>query len=180
VVATRNSEGGSMGEFAAERVSLSKVGPRIEFPGFEGSGFGPDEWILSGPQPILSRSCPSPKLRGLQDLARSVGFRPRARALGEVGYRFNNRVHGESKLDILVGLEYVELLLHKLTRGTIPVSYLLFGLTGSVGVIVNFLLAALFGYWLRLDFRTSQLAGALITIAVNFLLNNQLTSGPRD
>jgi dolichol-phosphate mannosyltransferase len=72
-------------------------------------------------------------------------------------------------------VQYMELLLHKLTRGTIPVSYLLFGLTGSVGVIVNFLLAALFGYWLRLDFRTSQLAGALITIAVNFLLNNQLT-----
>jgi hypothetical protein len=33
----------------------------------------------------------------------------------------------------------------------IPVSYLSFGLMGSVCVFVKFLLAALFGYCLRLD-----------------------------
>ena len=95
--------------------------------------------------------------------------------VGEVGFRFRNRVHGESKLDILVGLEYLELLLHKFTRGMIPVSYLLFGLMGSVGVACNFLLAGLFSYSFHLDFRSAQFGGALITIAVNFLLNNQLT-----
>ena len=95
--------------------------------------------------------------------------------VGEVGFCFRNRVYGESKLDILVGLEYLQLLLHKLTRGTIPVSYLLFGLMGSVGAVCNFLLAALFIYSFDLSFQSAQLAGALITIAINFLLNNHLT-----
>jgi dolichol-phosphate mannosyltransferase len=84
-------------------------------------------------------------------------------------------VHGKSKLDILVGLEYLQLLLHKLTRGMVPVSYLVFGLMGSVGVCCNFLLAILFNYSFNFGFKTAQLVGALITIAVNFLLNNQLT-----
>jgi dolichol-phosphate mannosyltransferase len=175
VVATRNSEGGSMGEFPAERVNLSKMGRALSSVVSKVPVTDP----MSGFFLVRSQffhgvvrhlSCVGFKI--LLDLLASARGPVR---IGEVGYRFRNRAHGESKLDILVGLEYVELLLHKLTRGTIPVSYLLFGLTGSVGVIVNFLLAALFGYWLRLDFRTSQLAGALITISVNFLLNNQLT-----
>jgi dolichol-phosphate mannosyltransferase len=95
--------------------------------------------------------------------------------VGEVGFRFRNRIHGESKLDILVGMEYLQLLLHKLTRGMIPVSYLLFGLMGSVGVACNFLLAGLFSSAFDLSFKSAQFAGALITIAINFLLNNQLT-----
>ncbi len=90
-------------------------------------------------------------------------------------FAFGNRIHGESKLDILVGMEYLQLLLHKLTRGMIPVSYLLFGLMGSVGVVCNFLLAGLFSYSFDLSFKSAQFAGALITIAINFLLNNQLT-----
>ncbi len=95
--------------------------------------------------------------------------------VGEVGFRFRHRAYGESKLDILVGLEYLQLLLHKLTRGMIPVSYLLFGLIGSLGVVCNFLLATLFSYSFDLSFKSAQFAGALLTIAVNFLLNNQVT-----
>ncbi|HEY3839306.1 MAG TPA: GtrA family protein, partial [Bryobacteraceae bacterium] len=38
-----------------------------------------------------------------------------------------------------------------------------------------FLLAALFSYSFDLSFKSAQLAGALITIAINFLLNNRLT-----
>jgi dolichol-phosphate mannosyltransferase len=95
--------------------------------------------------------------------------------VGEVGFCFRNRVYGDSKLDVLVGLEYLQLLLHKLTRGMIPVSYLLFGLMGTVGALCNFLLAALFIYSFDLSFTSAQLAGALITIAINFLLNNHLT-----
>ena len=175
VVATRNSEGGSMGEFAAERVGLSEAGRAMSSMVCKVQVTDP----MSGFFLIRSEffhsvvhrlSCVGFKI--LLDMLSSAQGPVR---VGEVGYRFRNRIYGESKLDILVGLEYMELLLHKFTRGVIPVSYLLFGLTGSVGVLVNFLLAALFGYWLRLDFRTSQLAGALITIAVNFLLNNQLT-----
>jgi dolichol-phosphate mannosyltransferase len=175
VVATRNAEGGSMGDFAAERVGLSKAGrflssmvcPVPVSDPMSGFFVVRSEYFH---RVVHNLSCIGFKI--LVDLLASAGGPVK---VGEVGFRFRSRVNGESKLDILVALEYLQLLLHKLTRGTIPVSYLLFGLMGSVGVCCNFLLTALFSYSLHRDFKSAQLAGALITIAVNFLLNNQLT-----
>jgi dolichol-phosphate mannosyltransferase len=175
VVATRNAEGGSMGEFSADRVSLSKAGRflssmicpvHISDP-MSGFFLVRSEYFH---HVVHNLSCVGFKI--LIDLIASAGGPLR---IGEVGYRFRNRLHGESKLDILVGLEYLELLLHKLTRGMIPVSYLVFGLVGSVGVVCNFVLAAVFSYAFDLEFKSAQLAGALVTVAVNFLLHNQLT-----
>ena len=95
--------------------------------------------------------------------------------LGEVPYTFRNRAHGESKLDILVGVEYLQLLLDKLTAGIVPASYLLFGLVGSVGVVCNVILAILLVQFLHMSFNRAQILGALITIAINFFLNNEIT-----
>jgi dolichol-phosphate mannosyltransferase len=175
VIGTRNAEGGSMGEFAAERVGISKAGRLLSSAVCRTQVSDPMSGFFVVKTEFFHRvvhnlSCVGFKI--LVDLLASARGPVR---VGEVGYRFRNRIHGESKLDILVGLEYLELLLHKVTRGTIPVSYLLFGLMGSVGACVNFLLTAVFGYSFHMDFRSSQLVGALITIAVNFLLNNQLT-----
>src|SRR5580658_1546424 len=175
VVATRNAEGGSMGDFAAERVGLSKAGRFLSSMVCKMTVSDPMSGFFVVRTEYFHRvvhnlSCVGFKI--LVDLLASARGPVR---VGEVGFRFRNRVHGESKLDILVGLEYLELLLHKFTRGMIPVSYLLFGLMGAVGVVCNFLLAGLFSYSFHLDFRSAQFGGALITIAVNFLLNNQLT-----
>ena len=42
-------------------------------------------------------------------------------------------------------------------------------------MVCNLLLAALFSYSFDLSFKSAQFAGALNTIAINFLLNNELT-----
>jgi dolichol-phosphate mannosyltransferase len=175
VVATRNAEGGSMGEFAAERVGLSKAGRFLSSMVCKVPVTDPMSGFFMVRSEYFHRvvhnlSCVGFKI--LVDLLASARGPVR---FGEVGYTFRNRVYGESKLDILVALEYLELLLHKLTRGIVPVSYLLFGLMGSIGACCNFLLAALFSYSFHLEFKAAQLSGALITIAINFLLNNQLT-----
>jgi dolichol-phosphate mannosyltransferase len=93
----------------------------------------------------------------------------------EVPYTFRNRVHGESKLDIVVGLEYLQLLLDKWIHGVIPVTYLLFGVVGSIGAVANLALTTSFLDFLKLPFLQAQALGAVITIAINFLLNNQIT-----
>jgi dolichol-phosphate mannosyltransferase len=94
---------------------------------------------------------------------------------GEVPYTFRNRENGESKLDVLVGIEYLQLLLDKVTHGIVPVSYLLFGMVGSIGLVCNLLLAILLVQFSRASFKEAQFLGALITIAINFFLNNQVT-----
>lgn len=175
VIATRNAEGGSMGEFAAERVGLSKAGQFLSSMVCKVPVSDPMTGFFVVRSEYFHRVVHNLSCVGFKILVDLLASARGSVRVGEVGYRFRNRVHGESKLDILVGLEYLELLLHKLTRGMIPVSYLLFGLMGSVGVLCNLILAAFFSYSLQLEFKSAQLAGALITIAVNFLLNNQLT-----
>ena len=175
VVATRNAEGGSMGEFAAERVGLSKAGRFLSSMVCRVQISDPMSGFFVVRSEYFHRVVHNLSCIGFKILVDLLASSREPVRVGEVGFRFRNRIHGESKLDILVGMEYLQLLLHKLTRGMIPVSYLLFGLMGSVGVACNFLLAGLFSSAFDLSFKSAQFAGALITIAINFLLNNQLT-----
>lgn len=175
VVATRNAEGGSMGEFAAERVGLSKAGRMLSSAVCKVPISDPMSGFFMVRSEYFHRVAHNLSCVGFKILVDLLASSREPVRVGEVGYRFRNRVHGESKLDILVGLEYLQLLLHKATGGRIPVSYLLFGLMGSVGVVCNFLLVGLFSYSFAMTFKSAQFAGALITIAINFVLNNEVT-----
>jgi dolichol-phosphate mannosyltransferase len=95
--------------------------------------------------------------------------------LGEVPYTFRTRQHGESKLDIMVGIEYIQLLADKLTGGLIPSSFILFIMVGGIGVVVHlsvlWLLLSAFGR----TFVASQIASTITAMTANFLLNNFIT-----
>jgi dolichol-phosphate mannosyltransferase len=175
VVATRNAEGGSMGEFARERVGLSKAGRLLCAMVSKAPVSDPMSGFFALRSEYFHRVAHKLSCVGFKILVDLLASSQEPVRVGEVGFRFRSRIHGESKLDVLVGMEYLQLLLHKLTGGMIPVSYLLFGLMGSVGVVCNLLLAALFSNSFHLSFKSAQFAGALITIGINFLLNNQLT-----
>src|SRR2546429_8269786 len=54
----------------------------------------------------------------------------------EVPFTFGSRLHGESKLDSLVALDFLGLVLAKLTHHLIPLRFILFGMVGSIGLIV--------------------------------------------
>jgi dolichol-phosphate mannosyltransferase len=58
----------------------------------------------------------------------------------ELPYKFKARVHGESKLESMVALEFVHLLLEKTCGRVVPVRFLLFAIVGAVGVAVKILL----------------------------------------
>ena len=60
----------------------------------------------------------------------------------EVPYAFGSRLHGESKLDSMVALDFLGLVLAKLTNGAVSLRFLLFALVGSTGLAVH--LATLF------------------------------------
>ncbi len=93
----------------------------------------------------------------------------------EIPYAFGSRLHGESKLDSMVALDFLGLLLAKMTGDAVSLRFLLFALVGSIGLVVH--LAVLdvsfnaFGY----SFAESQLIGAVAAMTSNFLLNNFLT-----
>ena len=95
--------------------------------------------------------------------------------IAEVPYEFRARHSGESKLSALVVVQFLGLLLSKLTRGLLPTSFLLFGMVGGTGVVVH--LATLWATheFFGLEFAYAQLAATLVAMSSNFVLNNMLT-----
>jgi len=175
VVGSRNVSGGGMGEFAANRVALSNTGRKLSDAICKVAVSDPMSGFFLLTRQYFHRvvhNLSNVGFKILVDLLASARGKVR---LGEVPYTFRNREHGESKLDILVGIEYLQLLLDKATGGIVPVSYLLFGMVGSIGVVCNLLLAILLVRFSSTSFKEAQFLGALITIAINFFLNNQIT-----
>ena len=92
----------------------------------------------------------------------------------EVPFSFGARQHGESKLDSLVVLDFLGLVLAKLTGDLVSLRFLLFALVGAIGLFVHF--ATLYtSLALNVPFAEAQGVAAFVAMTGNFLLNNQLT-----
>jgi dolichol-phosphate mannosyltransferase len=96
-------------------------------------------------------------------------------AIAEVPYQFRPRQHGASKLDSLVVIDYLGLLLAKVSGDRLSVRFVLFALVGASGLLVH--LAALRGMLdlTQMHFDWAQTAAAYIAMTWNFALNNRLT-----
>jgi len=94
--------------------------------------------------------------------------------VAELPYTFRTRLYGESKLDILVGLEYLQLLLDKMVGDVVPPRFVIFGLVGCVGVALHLTALYLFQSLGR-SFAQSQALAAFLAMTSNFLLNNTTT-----
>jgi dolichol-phosphate mannosyltransferase len=92
----------------------------------------------------------------------------------EVPYTFGTRLHGESKLDSLVVMDFLGLILAKLTRDLVSLRFLLFACVGGIGLLVH--LATLYlALALGVAFAAAQGIAAFVAMTGNFLLNNRLT-----
>jgi len=95
--------------------------------------------------------------------------------IGEVPYRFRQREHGESKLDLLVGLEYFELLVDKFLGNLVNVRFVLFAMVGAVGVGVHLLILSALLQIAGLSFAVGQTITTFTVMILNFVLNNSVT-----
>jgi dolichol-phosphate mannosyltransferase len=112
--------------------------------------------------------------QGFKILFDIIASQPRPLRIVETPYVFAERQAGSSKLDGRVVIEYLGLILSKFSRGLIPPRALLFGLVGSIGVIVHL---AVLGLCRRLGFAFvgAQEMAAAMAMTSNFLINNQVT-----
>jgi dolichol-phosphate mannosyltransferase len=95
--------------------------------------------------------------------------------VGEVPYHFRLRQHGQSKLDLIVGLEYLELILDKLIGSYISVRFVMFCLVGTIGTVIHLLLLGGLLDLARLSFIESQACATGIVMVLNYVLNNSFT-----
>jgi dolichol-phosphate mannosyltransferase len=95
--------------------------------------------------------------------------------VGEVPYKFRNREHGESKLDLMVGLEYFELLVDKHFGNLVNVRFVLFAMVGAVGVCVHLVILRALLQFGGLSFAAGQATTTFIVMILNYVLNNSVT-----
>jgi dolichol-phosphate mannosyltransferase len=93
----------------------------------------------------------------------------------EIPYTFGSRLHGESKLDSLVALDFLGLVLSKFTNDAVSLRFLMFAMVGGTGLFVH--LGTLFVALKVFDmpFPEAQAIGAFVAMTSNFILNNFLT-----
>lgn len=176
VVGSRHQDGGSNGEgFSEKREAMSLIAIRLARWALKTdvsdimSGF----FLLR--REVVEEVAPVLLPSGFKILADIIGSTERELRIVEVGYVFRGRLAGESKLDVKVALDFAGLIVNKVTRGVVPVRFVLFGLVGGLGVVVH--LAVLRGALAvpGVGFASAQAIATLVAMTTNFHINNIFT-----
>ncbi len=175
VVGSRNIGGGSMGDFGSWRVRLSRLGRRLSGVERHATLTDPMSGFFIVRRSFFERV--AHRLTGigfkiLLDIVLSADGQVR---VGEVPYHFRLRQHGQSKLDLIVGLEYLELILDKLIGSYVSVRFVLFCLVGAIGAVIHLMLLGALLKIERLSFIESQACATGIVMVLNYVLNNSFT-----
>ena len=93
----------------------------------------------------------------------------------EIPYTFGARQHGESKLDSMVALDFLGLVLAKLTNDIVSLRFVLFAMVGGIGLVVHLTTLFIGLQLFKAPFAEAQAAGAIVAMTSNFILNNFLT-----
>lgn len=175
VVGTRNAEGGSMGQFCPSRVFLSKLGKRISNTVCQCEVSDPMSGYFLFSRSFFLEVVHQLHGGGFKILVDMLSCSRRPVRFGEVGYTFRSRKYGESKLDVSTAIEYLFLIVDKLSNSFIPARFTAFALVGSVGVGIHLAFLTIFLRLLHLPFVSSQIAATYIAMTGNFFLNNHIT-----
>ncbi|AWM02119.1 glycosyltransferase family 2 protein [Bradyrhizobium amphicarpaeae] len=93
----------------------------------------------------------------------------------EIPYTFGARQHGESKLDSMVALDFLGLVLAKLSNDIVSLRFILFAMVGGIGLVVHLTTLFIGLQLFKAPFAEAQAAGAIVAMTSNFILNNFLT-----
>jgi len=177
-VATRYAAGGSSESLGGVRQALSALGVQMVQRLFGIRLSDPLSGFFMVRRQLVEQVAARLSPDGFKILADLVISAPRTTRIVELPYRFGVREHGESKLDGKVALEFAALLVSKLSRGALPVRFILFCVVGGLGIVVH--LAAAWAL-LRMGqaFIAAQLCATLVAMTSNFFLNNAITHRDR-
>ena len=113
--------------------------------------------------------------QGFKVLLDFIASGPSNLVIVELPYRFRPRLHGQSKLDSRVVIEYLGLLLAKLSGDWLSIRFVLFALVGASGLLVHLIALRVMVGASGVGFDAAQICAAYVAMTWNFLLNNRLT-----
>jgi dolichol-phosphate mannosyltransferase len=175
VVGSRYIEGGSADSFNRQRAGASALATEVAKRVLRVKIADPMSGFFMIRRDRFEQLAPQLSTQGFKILLDVVATARGDLRIVEIPYNFGSRLHGESKLDSMVALDFLGLVLAKLTRDVVSLRFLLFAMVGSIGLLVHFgaLYVALEGF--HVPFPEAQACGALLAMTSNFILNNFLT-----
>jgi dolichol-phosphate mannosyltransferase len=175
VIGSRYIEGGSADSFNRQRAGASALATEVAKRVLGVEVADPMSGFFMIRRDRFEQLAPELSTQGFKILLDVIATAHGELRTVEVPYTFGSRLHGESKLDSMVALDFLGLVLAKFTHDVISLRFLLFAMVGGTGLLVH--LGTLFVALqvLEFPFPEAQAAGAFVAMSTNFILNNFLT-----
>jgi dolichol-phosphate mannosyltransferase len=175
VVGSRYIEGGSADSFDWHRAGASTLATEVAKRALDVRIADPMSGFFMIRRDRFEQLAPKLSTQGFKILLDIVATAHGGLRTIEVPFTFGSRLHGESKLDSMVALDFLGLVLAKFTNDVVSLRFLLFAMVGGSGLFVH--LGTLFVGLRVLDmsFAKAQALGAFVAMTTNFILNNFLT-----
>jgi dolichol-phosphate mannosyltransferase len=127
------------------------------------------------PRTLFEELAPRLTGQGFKILLDLVLSAPAPLRVQEIPFTFRERAAGESKLDVLVLMQFGGLLADKVLGGFLPLRFLSFALVGTLGVLVHLIVLTVAFRSAMIGFDAAQVMATLVAMVFNFQLNNQIT-----
>jgi dolichol-phosphate mannosyltransferase len=175
VVGSRYIEGGSADSFNKGRAGASQLATEVAKRVLKVEIADPMSGFFMMRRDKFEQLAPQLSIQGFKILLDIVATAEGKLRTIEIPFTFGSRQHGESKLDSMVALDFLGLVLAKLTHDVVSLRFLLFAMVGSIGLVVHLTTLFIALEIFNVAFPEAQAAGALVAMTSNFILNNFLT-----
>jgi dolichol-phosphate mannosyltransferase len=175
VVGSRFVAGGDVGEFAAHRIRISKLGARLARLIVKQDLSDPMSGFFMLRRDVFERVVRRLSAKGFKILLDIFASAPQPLRTVELPFTFGARIKGESKLDTMVAWEYAMLLLDKMLGSYVPVRFLMYLGVGTFGLGVHFAVLWFAFKSRALPFGESLTIATAIAMVFNYWLNNIIT-----
>jgi len=184
VAGSRYVEGGSAASFSQGRGAVSRLATRLTRQLVGSPLSDPMSGFFMMRRDRLDAIAPKLSPAGFKILLDIVATAGERLKIAEQPYEFGERFAGESKFNAQIGVEFLGLLLAKMTGDLVDPRFIFFAIVGTLGLVVHLIvlklslafLPALYVPLLPADlFRLAQVIAILVAMTSNFLLNNELT-----
>jgi dolichol-phosphate mannosyltransferase len=174
VLGSRKVEGGGMGEWSKSRRFVSWGATKLAHIVLRVPVTDPMSGFFGIRREIFEKHGQEINPKGFKILLEFV-FRARNCRVQEVGYVFQNRIHGESKLSTGVMLDYIEALVDMRLAPAITSTFIMYCCVGAGGIFVNLCASFLALKVLGTSSSTALMVGIATSIIFNFAANNSIT-----
>jgi dolichol-phosphate mannosyltransferase len=175
VVGSRYVSGGTVGDFEASRISMSRFAAKLSRIVVPANLADPMSGFFMLRREVFAATNRRLSAIGFKLLVDLFASSPRPLRFLELPYRFRARRAGESKLDSAVVWDFGLLLIDKKIGRFMPARFFAFIMVGFLGVAVHLLVLSTLLNTVHSPFATGQAVATGTAMVLNFAVNNAVT-----